>query len=61
MLAVAVVVVEPVVVEPVVVEPVVVEPVVVEPAGLAGVPSIVAFRSWNGIFKFCDTCRAAMN
>jgi len=41
---------------------VVVEPVVVdEPAGLAGVPIIVAFRSWNGIFKFCDTCRAAMN
>jgi len=44
-------------VEPVAVAP----PVVGEPAGLADAPSIVAFSSLNGIFRFRETCSAAMN
>ena len=40
-------------------------PVATEPGkvagGVVGVPSIVAFRSLNGMWRFCETCSAARN
>jgi hypothetical protein len=60
-------VVVPVVVPPVVVPPVgvpvVVPPVVVPPVGVpaTGVLTMAAFRSANGMFRFCETCSAARN
>jgi len=51
---------------------VVVPPEVVDPVGpddgvplvvapVAGLPVIAAFRSANGMFRFCETCSAATN
>jgi hypothetical protein len=49
-----------VVVPPAAVDPDVAVPPVVLPV-VAGIPVMAAFRSWNGMLRFCETCSAARN